>query len=133
MQLHFPPDAQSQSAFDAQAFLARLATQTLGSTILTTAELPSTQTLLHDNASIIPDGTVCVADRQVTGKGDLAHTPTMLTLMLLQSSAQSYWQCCLNGRYDHIASRYYRRMRRAWAQYMAFVSWLLDVFTIDAH
>ena len=73
MQLHFPPDAQSQSAFDAQAYLARLATQTLGSTILTTAELPSTQTLLHDNASMIPDGTVCVADRQVTGKGDLAH------------------------------------------------------------
>ena len=76
---------------------------------MTTAELPSTQTLLHDNASMIPDGTVCVADRQVMGKGDLAYMPSMLTLgfplMLLQSPAQLYWQCCLIGRYDHIASR----------------------------
>ena len=108
VQVHFPPDAQSQSAFDAQAFLARLATQNLGSTIMTTAELPSTQTLLHDNASMIPDGTVCVADRQVMGKGDLAQMPTRLTLgyslVLLQSPAQWYWQYGLIVRYDHIAS-----------------------------
>ena len=25
------------------------------------------------------------------------------------------------------------RIRRAWAQYMAFASWLLDVFAIDAY
>ena len=68
--LHFSPETQVQAAFKAQAFLARLTTEGLGCTLLTAAELPSTQTLLHDNAGMIPDGTVCVAGRQVMGKGE---------------------------------------------------------------
>ena len=70
VQLHFSSGDQSQAAFNAQAFLARLTTENLGCTLLTAAELPSTQTLLHDNSSAIPNGTVCVADRQIMGKGE---------------------------------------------------------------
>ncbi len=46
-----------------------LATHTLGSTLLTAAHLHSTQTLLQDNRDALPDGVVCVADVQTTGKG----------------------------------------------------------------
>lgn len=70
VRLHFPPVHHSGAAFNAQFFLSRLTTATLGCTLLTAAELPSTQTLLHDNAGKIPNGTVCVADRQVMGKGN---------------------------------------------------------------
>ena len=69
VQLHFSHGNASQAAFNAEAFLARLSTKSLGCTLLTAAELPSTQTLLHDNAGAVPNGAVCVADRQVMGKG----------------------------------------------------------------
>ncbi len=78
--LHFSPEHGSQAAFNAQAFLARLSTKSLGCTLLTAAELPSTQTLLHDNAGAVPNGTVCVADRQVMGKGESASCDAKLPM-----------------------------------------------------
>ena len=87
VQVHFSPESQSQSAFNAESFLARLTTEKLGCTLLTAAELPSTQTLLHDNAGRIPNGTVCVADRQVMGKGGYLVTHSISRCAVLMSKS----------------------------------------------
>lgn len=89
VQLHFSPESQSQSAFNAESFLARLTTEKLGCTLLTAAELPSTQTLLHDNAGRIPNGTVCVADRQIMGKGEylVIHSISRCAVLMCSSLA----------------------------------------------
>jgi hypothetical protein len=49
--------------------MLQLGTAQLGQTLLSAAQLPSTQTLLQTNAQHFPDGTVCVADVQSGGKG----------------------------------------------------------------
>ena len=67
------PAGQAGPEFDAKAFFGALHTRALGAVLLAAGDLPSTQTLLQDNAPLIPDGTVAVADRQVSGKG----TPTL--------------------------------------------------------
>ncbi|KAK9835207.1 hypothetical protein WJX81_005751 [Elliptochloris bilobata] len=54
---------------DADAYFGALQTRALGGVLLAAAELPSTQTLLQDNAALVPDGAVAVANRQVAGKG----------------------------------------------------------------
>ena len=59
----------TQPQFDAADFMQQLATAQLGQTLLSAAQLPSTQTLLQSNAQRFPDGTVCVADVQSGGKG----------------------------------------------------------------
>lgn len=59
----------TQPQFDATAYMQQLGTDRLGQTLLTAARLPSTQTLLQSNAQRFPDGTVCVADVQSSGKG----------------------------------------------------------------
>lgn len=57
------------SAFDYKGYHSALATKTLGRYLLTSVELQSTQSLLQDNRSVLPSGTLCVADRQAGGKG----------------------------------------------------------------
>lgn len=59
----------TQPQFDAADFMQQLGTAQLGQTLLSAAQLPSTQTLLQTNAQHFPDGTVCVADVQSGGKG----------------------------------------------------------------
>lgn len=70
-QLQFAP------RFDAAACQQQLSTAELGSTLLSAAALPSTQTLLQNNARLFPNGTVCIADTQHQGKGALCRrTPS---------------------------------------------------------
>lgn len=68
-----PPDTWPSDAppptFSAPTFHQHLGTAVLGHTLLTAAQLHSTQTLLQDNRALLPDGVVCVADVQTTGKG----------------------------------------------------------------
>lgn len=60
---------QTRPLFDTAAFAELLDDKRLGRTLLSAAQLPSTQTLLQTNARLFPDGTVCVADVQSGGKG----------------------------------------------------------------
>ena len=55
--------------FDAAAALARLGTARLGHVLLAAPVLPSTQTLLQGAGGALPDGTVAVADVQMSGRG----------------------------------------------------------------
>ena len=56
--------------FDHNQFYNSLHPQTeLGSTLLAASQLQSTQTLLQGNTAIIPNNTVCIAFKQVGGKG----------------------------------------------------------------
>ena len=64
------PDA---SAFDHAAYFDALKTRVYGRTLMTAGTLPSTQTLVQDNASAhpgsLPRGVACVADTQSGGRG----------------------------------------------------------------
>ena len=64
------PDA---SAFDHAAYFDALKTRVYGRTLMTAGTLPSTQTLVQDNASAhpgsLPRGVACVADSQSGGRG----------------------------------------------------------------
>lgn len=64
-----PEGAQRPASFQATAYYASLRSDLVGRTLLVSAELPSTQTLLHQNFAHCPDGTLCVADTQSSGKG----------------------------------------------------------------
>jgi hypothetical protein len=64
-----PRAGEPGPGLDAGAYFGALRTRALGAVLLAAGELPSTQTLLQDNAALVPDGTVAVADRQVSGKG----------------------------------------------------------------
>lgn len=55
--------------FKPAIFFQHLTTRSQGSVLGTASALPSTQTLLQDNPGHFPHGTVCVADRQIKGKG----------------------------------------------------------------
>ena len=65
------PGTQDHPAtlFSPQTFFQHLNTRLQGSILLTTSALPSTQTLLQDNPGHFPNGTICLADRQIKGKG----------------------------------------------------------------
>ena len=63
------PCGANAPIFDPHTFFEHLATRKLGCVSLTAASLPSTQKLLQQNAGRVPDGVVCVADRQEAGKG----------------------------------------------------------------
>ena len=60
--------AAAASSFGAARFLEALATRRCGHLVLAAAELASTQTFLQ-RARGLPHGTLCLADRQTTGKG----------------------------------------------------------------
>ncbi len=62
-------DMDIQPQFAAAAFMHNLRSMKLGTTLLSATALPSTQALLKGNASLFPDGTVCVADVQYQGVG----------------------------------------------------------------
>lgn len=57
------------SKFDANKYFHRLQSWSLGNTLLTTSDIASTQTMLKENFSMFPVGTVLVADTQDSGRG----------------------------------------------------------------
>ena len=67
--IDFPDSSAASGSFQPAIFFDALRTKVLGSVLLTAPELPSTQTLLQDNPASLTNGIVCVADRQVKGKG----------------------------------------------------------------
>lgn len=69
VQMGAAPAGARAPGFDAGAYFGALRTRALGGVLLAARELPSTQTLLQDNAALMPDGAVAVAERQVAGKG----------------------------------------------------------------
>ena len=71
---------QSGSEFNAATFFAGLQTQTLGQHLLTAPLLSSTQNLVHDHFSRLPDGCICVADQQTSGKGTSPSIPIPFSL-----------------------------------------------------
>lgn len=64
-----PADLCPMPTFSQERYKDALHSRSLGQTLLVTASIPSTQTLLHQNFSTFPDGTVCIADTQTSGKG----------------------------------------------------------------
>ncbi|KAK9826011.1 hypothetical protein WJX74_005389 [Apatococcus lobatus] len=59
----------SEATFKAAVYLEQLPTSTLGQVVLVAADLPSTQNPMQELAKVLPDGTVCIADRQTAGRG----------------------------------------------------------------
>jgi len=51
--------------------MSRLGTSSLGHTLLTASELPSTQEFMRRHGVRLGDGVVMVADRQTSGKGEI--------------------------------------------------------------
>jgi len=70
-----PSELKQHPKFQSERFSSRLTTRHIGQTLLATAALPSTQTLLHQNFTRFPDGAICVADVQTSGKGTSCATP----------------------------------------------------------
>lgn len=63
-------DNQCSVRFDHTQYFSHLPQHVdLGSTLLAASQLQSTQTLMQDNTAVIPDNTVCIAYKQVGGKG----------------------------------------------------------------
>lgn len=62
---------ENQTRFDVKRYISRLECQTLGTTLVTTTSLPSTQEFLKNNTHFWPNGCVVVADRQTEGKGEV--------------------------------------------------------------
>ncbi|KAL0042345.1 hypothetical protein WJX77_009698 [Trebouxia sp. C0004] len=68
--VHSGAGDQCSVQFDHTHYYSHLPQQVeLGSTLLAASQLQSTQTLLQDNTAILPDNTVCIAYKQVGGKG----------------------------------------------------------------
>ena len=61
------------ATFKAAEYFGQLSTSTLGQAVLVAADLPSTQNLMQELAKALPDGTVCIADRQTAGRGRVRH------------------------------------------------------------
>lgn len=64
-----PADLEPRPRFSGEVFVSALSTKVLGKTLLSTSLIPSTQTLLRQHFAKFPDGTICVADVQTSGKG----------------------------------------------------------------
>lgn len=109
----------SGESFKAAEYFEQLPTSTLGQVVLAGAALPSTQNLMQELAKTLPDGTVCMADRQTAGRGALipllpdrqnqSHLPVHLAccLRLLRSnpvSIQSQNLACNSARRECAAS-----------------------------
>ncbi|BDA42446.1 Biotin-protein ligase [Coccomyxa sp. Obi] len=67
--VNFAEHDRPSTLFKPDTFFQHLTTRSQGSVLATASALPSTQTLLQDNPGHFPHGTVCVADRQIKGKG----------------------------------------------------------------
>lgn len=68
--VHSPAGNQCSVQFDHTQYFSHLPQHVeLGSTLLAASQLQSTQTLLQDNTAVTPDNTVCIAYKQVGGKG----------------------------------------------------------------
>lgn len=65
-----PSELMPRPQFSPEKYLSALHTRQMGQTLLATACIPSTQTLLHQKFAQLPDGTICIADTQTSGKGD---------------------------------------------------------------
>lgn len=61
--------AHPLGAFDVPRYFTSLEAAVLGRIVLAAEAIISTQTIIQDNVAALPDGTLCVADRQVGGKG----------------------------------------------------------------
>ncbi|GBG69575.1 hypothetical protein CBR_g4408 [Chara braunii] len=62
-------DRCREGRFDVPHFFSLLSTSQLGKLVVYAHRMPSTQTFLLQNANCLPEGTVCVADLQMLGKG----------------------------------------------------------------
>ena len=58
-----------ESAFDVATFFSALKSESIGSVVLYSAILSSTQTVLFRELESEEDGVICLADRQVAGRG----------------------------------------------------------------
>lgn len=68
--IHAPGDEAAPScSFSVPAYFEALQSKVLGRVVLSSAQLPSTQSLLQDNRDTLPDGILCVVDQQTAGKG----------------------------------------------------------------
>ncbi|KAL3163002.1 hypothetical protein ABBQ32_009434 [Trebouxia sp. C0010 RCD-2024] len=68
--MHSSAADRLETGFDHLRFFGYLPTQTsLGEPLIAARQLESTQTLLQDNTSVVPDNAVCIAYQQVGGKG----------------------------------------------------------------
>lgn len=65
-----PTDLATQPHFSLKKYTASLKSQHLGQTLLVASSLPSTQTFLHQNFASLPNGIICTADTQTSGKGN---------------------------------------------------------------
>lgn len=63
------PDAQCTDSFDAVAYSSALATRHMGQLLLSTPTVASTQDFMRRHGSVLPEGSVLVADKQTSGKG----------------------------------------------------------------
>lgn len=73
VQIAFPESRSgAKSSFNVDRFFTRLKSQTVGSTLGTTKELPSTQDFLKNGISAWPDGTTIFTEKQTAGKGQLS-------------------------------------------------------------
>ncbi len=68
--LHFAQAGQPESSrFDVARYYGSLDTTVLGRLVLAADAITSTQTIIQDNVAALPDGTLCIADKQIGGKG----------------------------------------------------------------
>jgi biotin--protein ligase len=61
--------SSSPSVFSTDTYRSNLATTTMGRNVLYSPLLHSTQTIMQDVNTVVPPGTVCVADQQTAGRG----------------------------------------------------------------
>jgi hypothetical protein len=71
--LHFAQAGQQGggSRFNVARYFGGLEAAVLGRLVLAAEAITSTQTIIQDNVVALPDGTLCVADKQIGGKGGL--------------------------------------------------------------
>lgn len=70
-------DLRDPPVFNAARFHSQMPTDSsYGAVMLSAASLPSTQSLLQQNSRQLPNGTICVADVQASGKGRGGNTWT---------------------------------------------------------
>lgn len=81
--------------FNAETYFSALRTRTAGQVLLAAEEVGSTQTIIQDNTAAIPDGTLCTAARQVSGRGASALQHHQCPGSRAAASAASKLQSCM--------------------------------------
>lgn len=113
--MHSSAADRLETGFDHLRFFGYLPTQTsLGEPLIAARQLESTQTLLQDNTSVVPDNAVCIAYQQVGGKGKA------LQLSCVTCSAPVGKQLDIYGMLD-----------RQGGEQVGLTCWVLDVFHSD--